>query len=439
MRTQKTTDKLEQRPEDLIRHLEGSHFAAETLILLGNAYLNHLGEHVDNAADVAIRCYDGALQVLNVAENRNQYPGAWAAAHVGRGTAELRARKLVEAAGDFAVVTEREVRDGSIRPIPQLLNAYAWHGRGDTIAAGIRSDAATQTIAGGAADHLQSAARYYQQAVDLLPSGDPLKAEARLDRANILYVIARVIANAFAESLFALPAEPPIVEVDAAQTAYREVLESYAKVSAPAVWAEVQRRLGELCLMRLTWLLPAQMQLPRHPSDASVAKLEPFANAKNALEMAERARDHFTAACDVFAPSYLPMSWLDAQVGLVRAQVIIARSLAPNDPGKARSLFLLCLATIDETIKQVAAPGYSPLDWVDLQLLRAQSEFGIGALGEGDAKAHYQYASKTLANVKAFLDLYGRLHDNAKSKRTALQLADAESLSADVKRAAPDL
>jgi hypothetical protein len=448
-RTKKVTHSFEQNPSYIINRLEGSPFAAETLILLGDAYLNHLGEHTDNAPELAIRCYDGALQMLSVDDTPNQYPGAWAAAHVGKGTAELRARKLADAAADFEPVAHRAApEDASTqhdrasdanRPIPRLLTAYAWHGRGDAIAAAIPSDAAVTVAVAGAADQLQKAADYYQRAGGVLPPGDPLQAETMLDRANVLYVIARNAANAFAESLFGLPDDPPIIGVATAEEAYDEVRKRYTQADAPAVWAEVQRRLGKLYMMRLKWLLPAHLQLPRRPSDAGAAKLTSFANEQRALRIAKSAREYFTVACDVFAPSYLPASWLDAQVTLVRAQLIIARLIAPKEPGDARELFLGCFDIIDEAVRQAAMPGQSPLDWVDLQLLRAQSEFGIGTLGEGDAKAHYKEASDILANVKIFLGLYRRLQEDAKSKRTASQLADVESLSADIKRAAPDL
>lgn len=448
-RTEQTTDLLEQQPQFIIQRLSGSPFAAETLILLGDAYLNHLGENVENAGKLANLCYDGALKTLNQDNFPDHFPGAWAAAHIGKGNAALRsrklsdtaaerARKLSDAVAEFESVTNRGTPGAGVRPTPRLLIAHAWHGQGDAIAADIPTEVATQGLRGGASDALANAATYFESAAKAFPLGDPLRAEARLDRANVLYVIARVAAKQFTKSLFTTPSLPPTDAIRAAEEACLKVQDSYTKTGAPAVWAELQRRLGDLFMIKMRWLVPANMRPPLHLAAAAIDILASNANEKTALETAKQARDYFTEACDVFAPSYLPMSWLDAQFGLIRSQLIIARLMASDDPVSARSLYLLCLTTIDAAIDQIAQLGYSPLDWVDLQLLRAQSEIGIGLLDQVNASAQFTDAKTALLTATNFLEGYTRLHQDAPSNRTAAQQADAKSLSEEIARAMPD-
>jgi hypothetical protein len=439
VRTKQTTDMLKLHPEASIQRLSGSPFAAETLILLGDAYLNHLGENVENAGKLAILCYDGALEALNQGDYQKHFPGAWAAAYVGKGNAALRARNLSGAAAEFQSVTEREAPGADDRPTPRLLIAHAWHGQGDAIAANIPSEVATHGLSGGEPKVLANAAAYFANAASALPSDDPLWAETRLDRANILYVIARAAARQFAESLSTTPAPLPIDAIKNAERACREVQDSYTKTGAPAVWAELQRRLGDFCLIKLKWLAPTQMRSPVHLSDAARDLLTVTANEPAALDTAKQARDYYFQACDVFAPSYLPMSWLDAQIGCIRARVCIARLLSAIDPKAAGDLYQACLVTIQDTIHQIAMLGHSPLDWVDLQLLWAQIEMGIGLLGGGDASAHFKEAKVSLESTRDFLGSYTLLRKDVSSSRTAMQQVEVASLGVEIAHAMPGI
>src|SRR6185312_5968556 len=122
----------------------------------------------------ASKCYEGALQQLDNDKSPEQFPGAWAAAYVGKGTAKLRIGRFAEADADFRRVTERLSPKDTFRPIPPLLVARAWHGRGDVIAAQIPGDEAT--------NKLNDAATYYERAAAALPPNDTLSVETRLDR-----------------------------------------------------------------------------------------------------------------------------------------------------------------------------------------------------------------------------------------------------------------
>lgn len=445
---------LEQHPEVAVKQLSSSPFAAETLILLGDAYLYRLEETVENAGELAVLCYDGALKALNQDEFASQFPGAWAAAHVGKGNAALRARRLSEdaherasklsaAATEYEEVTQRgtaTVPTGA-RPIPRMSIAHAWHGKGDAIAATIPSEMAAQDASGGALGEFVNAATFFAKAANALPLDDPLQNEARLDRANVLYVIARVSNKRFQASLSSTapsdtPVPPPIGAINDAQEACQKVQDIYGKPVAPAVYAELQRRLGDLCLIQTEWLVPADKRSTQpHFSAATRDMLASYANEQVALTMAKSARDYFTEACDIFAPSYLPMSWLAAQIGLIRAQLIIARLLASDDPDTARDLYRRSLSMTETAMEQLARRAHSPLDWVDLQLLRAQGEIGIGRLDSVNASAQFTDAKTTLGEVKRFLESYTLVRVDMKSVRTAAQQTEAELLSAEIDRA----
>src|SRR5690242_15869213 len=240
-RAKKITGILEHQPEAVVQLLAAYPVAAETLILLGDAYLNHLGENIDNAGQLAIKCYMGAFERLGQGASPTQFPGAWAAAHVGKGTAELRVGLRREAELDFSMVTNLPEPPSGARSIPKILLARAWHGRGDVIAAQIPSDeVATQ---------LDAAAERYDLAAQSLPRNDPLWAETMLDRANVLFEIARAATRQYSQSIADTPTQPPTDKVTAARTAYQKALEAYPQTVAPAAWAEIQRRLGELYLM----------------------------------------------------------------------------------------------------------------------------------------------------------------------------------------------
>src|SRR6185437_4990061 len=125
---------------------------------------------------------------------------------------------------------------------------------------------------------------------------DTLSVETRLDRANVLFEIAQAAATRYEQSLSSTLTQPPIDKIAATQNAYEEAQSAYTYSTAPAVWAEIQRRLGELRLMKTLWLLPAEMHVPRYQAGVIGAAPNPLANEKKALETAKIARDHFIAA-----------------------------------------------------------------------------------------------------------------------------------------------
>jgi hypothetical protein len=431
-RARKITDILEREPAAIIELLAGYAVAAETLILLGDAYLNHLGETIENATELAIKCYDGSLEQLDSGSAPEEFPGAWAAAHIGRGTAELRLGRLEKADEDFRLVAEHEEPKDGARPIPLRLRARALHGRGDVIAAQIPSDVA--------ASQLDNAASYYEQAANRLTRSDLLWAETKLDRANVLYEIAQAAVKQYEQSLASAPAQPPTpaIKVTAARVAYQEAQQVYSQAAAPAVWAEIERRDGELCLMEMAWLMPANLLWPRRPAAASGAAATRQANEAEALEQAKIARDYFIAARNVFAPSYLPMSWLQTQFGLVRALLIIGRLVTKESTRTARDIYTLCLDTTKAAVQRVAAPADAPLEWVDFQLLRVHAELGLASLGEADAQANYQHANKVLKEIAALLNDYVRLPGNPASARIAAQKNEMKLLEDEIGKAPKD-
>jgi hypothetical protein len=427
-RAQTITSILEQQPEAVIKLLAGFPVAAETLILLGDAYLNHLGEAIDNAGELAIECYTAAFQILDAGMSPKQFPGGWAAALIGNGTAELRVGDTQKADAEFSKVIQRPVPTDDARPIPPLLTARAWHGRGDVIAAKIPSDEA--------AAQLQDAADYYEKAAQLLPSRDPLRSETVLDHANVLFEIAQAAYRRYEQSLSTTPIQPPIGVIDTAQNAYQEANQAYSQTIAPAVWAETKRRQGELCRMMATSLLPAEMQLLRRAAtNKDITAVNPLADEENALKTAKIGRDYFIAARNVLAPSYLPMAWSQTQVGLASALLIIARIVAQSDNPQARRIYSLCLETTKITVEKVSKREESPIDWVDLQLLRAQAEVGLGSLGEGDAPGQYLHANSILKKVEILLNDFKRLPGNPESARINAQIRTLESLREEIKQA----
>jgi hypothetical protein len=429
-RAKKITAILEHQPAAVVQLLAAYPVAAETLILLGDAYLNHLGENIDNAGQLAIKCYLGAFEKLDQGASPTLFPGAWAAAHVGKGTAELRVGLRREADADFSMVTNRPEPAAGARPIPKILLARAWHGRGDVIAAQIPS--------GEIATQLDDAAEYYELAAQSLPRNDPLWAETMLDRANVLFELAGVATGQYSQSLAETPTQPPTDKAMAARTAYLNALEVYPHTAAPAVWAEIQRRLGELCMMETAWLLPAELRLPHRSAGVASAAFTPLTDEKKAIEAAKEARDYFIAASAVFAPSYLPTAWAQTQVGLVRALLIIARNVARQEDGtsQARDIYSQCLATTKTIAQKVSKLADTPLDWVDLQLLRAQAEIDQAPLEE-DAAAHYNYAKTILGNVESLLSGYSLLSGNLTSERIPTQQGILKALLLEIKQASP--
>lgn len=423
------TTTLEQHPDLVIEVLADEPVASETLILLGDAYLNHLGETIDNAAELAILCYSGALHRLGREDASRQFPGAWAAAHIGRGIAELRLGRLDAADSDFREVTLRQTPQGGARPVPPMLVARAWHGLGDVIAANIPSAASTSQLDAAAAD--------YQRAAEELPRRDPLWAETKLDRANVLFEIVRAEATQYAQPLGdgSIPSAPP-GKLDDVRKAYQEAQQAYSQYAAPAVWAEIQRRLGELCLMEAIWLAPDDIRR-YHPVGGAAPLPNPSANEAKALDTAKIARDHFIAAHNVFAPSYLPRAWAQTQLGLVRAWLIIAHIVAQSNPGQARAIYAHCLTTTTTTIEKFATLADRPIDWLDLQLLKAQAEIGLGALREADSEALYRNAKQTLERIDRVLSGYMRLPENPQSEHITAQQNMLTSLTEEVNQALP--
>lgn len=423
------TTMLEQHPDLVIKVLADEPVASETLILLGDAYLNHLGETIDNAAELAVKCYAGALQRLGQEDTAKQFPCAWAAAHVGRGYAELRLGHFDAADADFREVTAHEAPRDAAGVVPPMLVARAWHGQGDVIAAKIPSAAAALQLDAAAAD--------YQRAAQALPRRDPLWAETKLDCANVLYEIARAAASAYTQS----PAERPSTNAATdkladVRAAYQETQQAYSQYTAPAIWAEIQRRLGELCLMEIAWLAPEGIRRRQLAGDPATMA-SPSADEAKALETAKLARDYFIAARNVFAPSYLPMTWAQTQMGLVRAWLIIAHIVARSNPAQARAILSECLTTTTVIADKVSRLADMPVDWIDLQLLNAQAEIGLGALREADAQAYYTHAKQSLERIDRLLSAYIRLPEHPESERITAQQNMLKSLVEEVNQALP--
>ena len=423
---QNITSKLEQNPEAIIDVLARHPAATETLILLGDAYLNHLGETVGNAAELALTCYEGALRQLNDEINARQFPGAWAAAYIGKGTAELRLGRFPEADADLREVTDHKIVGEDGRPIPPTLVARAWHGRGDVVAAQIPNDEVTNRLA--------DAADFYKRAADALPRKDALAAETRLDRANLLFEIAALGATKYYEkSLTSTLIQPPVSAIDTARGAFKDAQLDYSYSAAPAVWAEIQRRLGELCLMETLWLLPTELQLPQYRSRMTSAKSNSLVDEKAALATAKMARDYFIAARNVFAPSYLPQNWLQAQVGLVRALLFVARVTAGNaksqeEVAQTWGIYELALTTANSTDLGNTLLAQSPLEWVDLQLLRAAAEIERAPLDKGGPEGHFRAASSILDVIAAKLNTFEQMAEPARPERIAEQRRDLSAL-----------
>lgn len=430
---QNITSRLEQQPDLVIEQLAAVPVAAETLVLLGDAYLNHLGESIDNAGQLAITCYEGALRQLDTAKAAEQFPGAWAAALVGKGTAELRVGLPEAAEADFTRVVNSPKPKPDAAGVPVILRARAWHGRGDVIASTIPYDSATHILSNEAIAKLKLAAKYYQNAAETIPHSSPLWSETKLDRANVLYRIAQTAFRRYGQSL----AGSPMAEIVDAQQAYREAEQVYAQAVAPAVWAEIQRRQGELCLMETMWFLPANMRLPRQSAATTAMVNNPDASEDKALAAAKKARDYFIAARNLFAPSYLPMSWSQTQTGLVRALLVIARIAVAKERAQASDIFSQCLHITQDTAEKLSMLAQSPLDWVDLQLLTAQAEIGLGSLPDANAASHYPFARGILENIKGFLSSYELLPGKPASERIATQRNVLESLTLAIKQAAP--
>jgi len=429
------TATLEQNPETVIQALAAHAAATETLILLGDAYLNHLGEDLDNAGELAIRCYQAALQRLDTDTAGPRCPGAWAAALIGKGTAELREGQAQLADADFKQVTESTMP--KTPGIPATLLARAWHGRGDAIHA-----LAVQATGDEMTKYLETAAECYEHAAQTLSRSDPLWGETTLDRANVLYELAEAAARRNEQQLASRPApqlagaasQPPpdaslqrthpLAEIADAQRAYQEAQAAYPQLVAPAVWAEIQRRQGDLCLMEARCFLPASTQLPQPAAGNPDVVVNPAADPTKALELAKKARSYFVAARSVFAPAYLPVSWSRTQLGLARALLIIA----PAAESQAWDLYALCLETTKAASAMVSTLAQAPFDWVELQLLGAEAEIGRAPLDEGGARPHYTEAVSILNETDRALTAFLQIPGNTGWERMKSQANRVKSL-----------
>ncbi len=408
------TDTLKQKPETVIQSLAAHPVAAETLILLGDAYLSHLGEDLDNASELAIKCYEAALQQLDTDTSPSQFPGAWAAALVGKGNAELREGRAQSADATFRRVTEHNAPT-----IPTTLFTRAWHGRGDAAHA-----AAAQATDDEVPRYLEAAAEYYEQAAQKLAPGDslwgesgdplwgelsdPLWGETKLDRANVLYELAEAAARRHEQRHAVDEIKRMLSACNEARKAYQEAQKAYSQTVAPAAWAEIQRRHGELWLMEAKCFLPAA-------GNIDVVVNSPPTDQKEAPERAKKARNYFVAAEGVFAPSYLPVSWSRTQLGLARALLIIAPAAESHQ--QAWDVYSLCLETTKAAATQVSTLAQAPLDWVDLQLLRAEAEIDRARLDEGGDAPHYREAASILNKTGIVLTEFERIPGNPRSER----------------------
>jgi hypothetical protein len=189
--------------------------------------------------------------------------------------------------------------------------------------------------------------------------------------------------------------------------------------------------------METMWFLPANMRLPRQSAATTAVVDNPDASEDKALAAAKKARDYFIAARNLFAPSYLPMSWSQTQTGLVRALLVIARIAVAKERAQASEIFSQCLHITQDTAEKLSMLAQSPLDWVDLQLLTAQAEIGLGSLTEANAAAHYPFAQRILKNIESFLYGFELLPGKPTSERIAAQRDVLESLALAIKQAAP--
>lgn len=436
------TSALEKNPEAVIEALAAHPVAAETLILLGDAYLSHLRADRANAGELAITCYRAALRQLDdgAPAPAPAFPGAWAAALVGKGIAELREGRAPVAADDFT-----RVATCAAPGIPGMLLARAWHGRGDALHA-MSMPAADEEAA---AARLREAAECYEHAARALPANDPtsgetsdpLWGETKLDRANVLYELAEAAAGLHLRRLADTPATfrvdashrdtSPLVEIDAARAAYSEAQAAYSQAVAPAVWAEIQRRYGDLCLMEARCFLPAGA-LPLAPTDeGAVAAANPLADQARqarALALAKTARNYYLAARSVFSPSYLPVSWSRTQASLADALLMMARIVASVEREQAWDMYARCLEVTKAAVARVYTLAQAPLDWVDMQLLRAAAEIGRAPLDEGGAPPHYREATSILTKTANMLSAFQRVPGNSLTERMQGQEGQIEAL-----------
>jgi hypothetical protein len=453
---------LEQKPEAVIQTLAVHAVAAETLILLGDAYLSRLGEDLDNANELAIKCYKAAfvaLQQFPTVTSPARFPGAWAAALVGKGHAELREGRAQDAEDDFRQITDHSPAAPSAHSaamIPTTLLGRAWRGRGDALHA-----QAARATGAAATTYLREAAVCYASAAQTLaaddPARDPLWGETKLDYANTLYALVEASptqsVQRLADATVQLSADTarqldggtsrsgadPFDDIAAARSAYQEAQLAYSRAAAPAVWAEIERRLGTLCLMSAQHLLRADVKGAQPALDGlDGSDVIPLANQRRAIELAKQARNHFVAAREVFTPSYLPMSWSSTQLSLAHALLILARFTVPEAGSQAWDSYALCLETTKAVATQVSTLTQAPLDWVDLQLLRAEAEIGRAPLDEGGPAPHFGEAKAILNKTNIVLTDFERMTGNLRSDRMKSQEAKLKSLTRTLEQVAKD-
>lgn len=419
---------LEQNPQPVVRALAVHSVAVETLILFGDMYLNSLENDRDNADELAIICYESALQQLDSKILSQQFPGAWAAAHIGKGNAELREGHAQKADTNFIQVTETPTQER----IPTRLLARAWHGRGNaTYATYLLTTGDERT------NRLEAAADYFERAAqtlttsDLLASRDPLWGEAKLNRANVLYEITEDAAKRYEQPADASGQHDAgtadlrtqlLAKIQNAQSAYREAQAVYPLVVAPAVWAEIQRRHGDLCLMEARCLPPPTNTMSPQPATDGAPNV-PKSQTTSA-ELAKKARNYFVAALTVFSQTYLPVSWASTQLGLARTLLIIA----PATPSQERDIYEACLETTRIVSQKIFSLAQSPLDWVDLQLLRAEAEIGRTRFGGGSTQTYYNSARSILEKASTMLGDFQRAVGSAHEERMKRQENQVKSL-----------
>ena len=181
-------------------------------------------------------------------------------------------------------------------------------------------------------------------------------------------------------------------------------------------------------------MLPALTQSPQPVTEDPDVVVNPPVELATALEVAKRARNYFAAARSVFTPAYLPMSWSRTQLGLARALLIIA----PAAKAQAWNLYALCLETTKAATTMVSTLAQAPLDWVDLQLLRAEAEIGRAPLDEGGPAPHFGEAKAILNKTNIVLTDFERMTGNLRSDRMKSQEAKLKSLTRTLEQVAKD-
>jgi tetratricopeptide (TPR) repeat protein len=411
-----TIKRLNQNPEAIILALSGDPAAIETLILLGDSYLSPARANLPNAADLALMCYDDAYKALGGSTPSTMFPIAWVAALLGKANAELRRRSFSAALAEY-----QRIANETRIPIPKMVQARAWSGSGDA-AYGIAAEEPNLL----APEDLQKAISYYKEALVRLQESDPLWGKCKLDEANALFELVDKATTEFVMNLrtssVALPLtgddelkrDDLLAQLDGAEKAYEEARRAYPRLSAPAVWAEIQRCIADIALRRISLHVPDTSVLLPQVENGVASRVDPattIANSAEILKLARRARDACEGALMVFSLTYLPVSWARTHASLGRALLFIAPLIAVTPPDEPQALesYSACLRNAATVSRTIYGFSEAPLEWVDLQLLSAEAEIGRCVLDNAGPSAHLREAAAFVKAADDALDEFRHL------------------------------